>query len=157
GINDTNTTLDQWTDPSLTATYVSGTSFTVPGDQTSTLHVGRRVKITHAGGTSYGYISTSVFTTLTTVTVDFDSGSMTRPVSALYVSMQSAENHSDPLLIDTYPLRSGSSDTSKQVRLELDGNTTATTRVLTVPDEDTTIVGTDATQTLTNKTLTSPV
>lgn len=48
------------------------------------------------------------------------------------------------------------SDTSKQINFELSGITTATARVLTVPDANTTIVGTDTTQTLTNKTLTSP-
>lgn len=44
-------------------------------------------------------------------------------------------------------------DTTKQLQLQLSGITTATTRTLTVPDANTTIVGTDATQTLTNKTL----
>lgn len=50
----------------------------------------------------------------------------------------------------------GSSDPTKLVAFEVDGLTTATTRTLTVPDANTTIVGTDTTQTLTNKTLTSP-
>jgi hypothetical protein len=45
---------------------------------------------------------------------------------------------------------------TKFMRFELSGLTASTTRTLTVPDADTTIVGTDATQTLTNKTLTSP-
>lgn len=48
-------------------------------------------------------------------------------------------------------------DTSKQLVLQLSGITTGTTRTLTVPDANTTIVGTDATQTLTNKTLTAPI
>ena len=47
-------------------------------------------------------------------------------------------------------------DTTKQLQFQLSGITTATTRTLTVPDANTTVVGTDATQTLTNKTLTSP-
>lgn len=47
-------------------------------------------------------------------------------------------------------------DTTKQLQFQLSGITTATTRTLTVPDANTTLVGTDATQTLTNKTLTSP-
>lgn len=50
-----------------------------------------------------------------------------------------------------------SSDTTKKVAFDVSGVTTATTRTLAVPDANTTIVGTDATQTLTNKTLTSPV
>ena len=44
------------------------------------------------------------------------------------------------------------SDPTKQVKFEASGVTTATTRTLTVPDASTTLVGTDATQVLTNKT-----
>ena len=47
-------------------------------------------------------------------------------------------------------------DTTKQLQFELSGISASTTRTLTVPDANTTIVGTDATQTLTNKTLTDP-
>jgi len=48
------------------------------------------------------------------------------------------------------------SDTTKQANFQLSGISTATTRTFTLPDANTTLVGTDATQTLTNKTLTSP-
>lgn len=48
------------------------------------------------------------------------------------------------------------SDTTKKVNFQVSGVTTATTRTLTVPDANTTIVGTDTTQTLSNKTLTAP-
>lgn len=48
------------------------------------------------------------------------------------------------------------SDTTKKVAFQVSGVTTGTTRTLTVPDSNTTIVGTDTTQTLTNKTLTAP-
>lgn len=58
--------------------------------------------------------------------------------------------------VDTNPVVKGSSDATKQVRFEVDGLTTATTRVLTVPDADMTLVGADTAQTLTNKTLTAP-
>jgi hypothetical protein len=51
----------------------------------------------------------------------------------------------------------GSSDNTKLVAFEVDGLTTSTTRTLTVPDANLTLVGTDTTQTLTNKTLTSPI
>ena len=46
-----------------------------------------------------------------------------------------------------------STDTTKKVAFDVSGVTTATTRTLTIPNVNTTIVGTDATQTLTNKTL----
>lgn len=49
------------------------------------------------------------------------------------------------------------SDETKKVAFQASGITTATTRTLTIPDADDTIVGIAATQTLTNKTLTSPV
>lgn len=138
-INDASVTLDQWSSSGLTATYISGTQFSVPGDQTTVLHVGRRVKVTDAGGTKYGYITASVFAALTTVTVVLDTGSLSSPISALDISIQTADNPSDALLTDAHPLRSGSSDKTKKVRLEVDGLTTATTRVLTAPDADITL------------------
>jgi hypothetical protein len=49
------------------------------------------------------------------------------------------------------------SDPTKKIAFQASGITTATTRTLTAPDASTTIVGTDATQTLSNKTLTAPV
>lgn len=48
------------------------------------------------------------------------------------------------------------SDTTKIVDFQLSGITTGNTRTITVPDASITLVGTAATQTLTNKTLTSP-
>lgn len=51
----------------------------------------------------------------------------------------------------------GSSDATKQLAIEIDGFTTATTRTWTVPNVSDTFVGLTATQTMTNKTLTSPV
>jgi hypothetical protein len=45
------------------------------------------------------------------------------------------------------------SDSTKKVKLEVSGVTTATTRTLTVPDADLTLVGIATTQTLTNKTI----
>lgn len=57
---------------------------------------------------------------------------------------------------DDTALVKGSADDTKQVRLEVDGLSTGTTRVLTVPDSDLTLVGTDLAQTLANKTLATP-
>lgn len=59
--------------------------------------------------------------------------------------------------IDSDFIIDDNADLTKQFRFEASGITTGTLRVLTVPDANTTLVGTDVTQTLTNKTLTSPV
>jgi hypothetical protein len=48
-------------------------------------------------------------------------------------------------------------DNSKKFQFQASGITPSTTRTYTMPDANTTLVGTDATQTLTNKTLTAPV
>lgn len=138
GINDTSVSIDQWV-VGPAPTYVSATSFTLAGDQTSTFQPGRRVKTTNSGGTVYSTISTSVFGAVTTVTVLNDSGTLDVGLSAVSYGLLSSDNPSTPLLTDTYPIVSGSADKTKLVRLEADGLTTATTRVVTVPDRDVTI------------------
>jgi len=59
--------------------------------------------------------------------------------------------------IDSTAIIKGSADATKLLRIEVDGFTTATTRVMTPPNEDFTVVGVATTQTLTNKTLTDPI
>lgn len=61
-----------------------------------------------------------------------------------------------PPFADTTAIYKGSADDTKRFRIEIDGFTTATTRVMTPPDADFTAVGLTNTQTLTNKTLTNP-
>jgi len=57
-----------------TPTYVSATSFTVPGDQTTTYVAARRIKASVTAGTSYSSISSSSFGAgVTTVNVTNDS------------------------------------------------------------------------------------
>lgn len=61
-----------------THTYASGTSFTIAStDYTSTYEVGRRIRaVGSSTGTIYGTITASSFSTDTTVTVEWDSGSL---------------------------------------------------------------------------------
>lgn len=66
------------------------------------------------------------------------------------------DNSNTVTLKDTLFTLQDDGDTTKQLRFQLSGITTATTRTLTVPDASDTIVTLAATQTLTNKTLTSP-
>lgn len=94
GINDTSTAPDQWVS-GATPTYVSATSFTLVGDQTSTYHVGRRLKTTNSGGTVYGVITASTFGATTSVTMANDAAaSLDSGLSAVSYSLLSAVNPS---------------------------------------------------------------
>ena len=78
-VNDTSAiSFSEWQTYGASATYVSGTSFTVPGDATSTLTPNRRLQlsVTASPGTSYATVKTATYsssTTLTTITVTVDS------------------------------------------------------------------------------------
>lgn len=98
GVNDTNTVVSQWVSSGLTPTYVNATSFTVPGDNTSNFHVGRRLKFSVTAGTVYGRITASAYTSLTTVTVALDSGSLDSGLSSVDWSLLSATNPAIPKL-----------------------------------------------------------
>jgi len=58
---------------------------------------------------------------------------------------------------DNFTLKDENSAANKKAQFQCSGISSDTTRTFTFPDANTTLVGTDATQTLTNKTLTSPV
>lgn len=79
-----------------TPTYVSANSFTVVGDQTSDFTVGRRVRIVDTGGTKYGTIATSVYTSLTTITLDGDSDSLASPLTSVDWGLISGGSNSLP-------------------------------------------------------------
>jgi hypothetical protein len=74
-----------WLNFGDTPTYVSATQFTVPGNLTSRYVVGRRVRASVTAGTIYGTIGISAFTSLTTVTVIWDSGSLDSGLSEVDV------------------------------------------------------------------------
>jgi hypothetical protein len=90
-------------DNGFTITYASATSFTVSAvDVTSFYHVGRRVKaIAATPGTIYGTISATTFSTNTTVTVTWDSGSLANEAVVIYVAALSKTNDSIPELVIT--------------------------------------------------------
>ena len=90
-------------DGSFTITYASATSFTVSGvDVTSFYHIGRRVKaIATTPGTIYGTISATTFSTNTTVTVTWDSGSLANEAVVIYIAALSKTNDSIPELVIT--------------------------------------------------------
>lgn len=99
GINDTTGVTDEWAASSQTPTFISGTSFSVPGDQTSTYTSGRRVKTTNTSGTIYSTVSTSSFgSSITTVTVTNDSGVLDSGLSAISLSILRADHPSIPII-----------------------------------------------------------
>ena len=82
-----------------TSAYASATSFTIAGaDVTSVYHAGRRVKvIAPTPGTIYGTISSSSFSTDTTVNVTWDSGSLSNEaLTNIFVGILSKSNNSLP-------------------------------------------------------------
>jgi hypothetical protein len=88
----------QWIDYGNVPTYVSTNSFSVIGNQTAIYTVGRRIKLSDAS-TLYGTISASVFTTLTTVTVTMDSGSLSIALNAVALGIITPSNNALPATV----------------------------------------------------------
>lgn len=72
------------------ATFATATTFTVPGDATAFYVAGRRLRIVHAGGTTYCSVSSSAFaagvTTVTIGTITQGPATMTTPITSVAVS-----------------------------------------------------------------------
>ena len=103
-------------DASFTFAYASATSFTVAGvDVTSFYHANRRVRaVGSSTGTIYGTISSSSFSTNTTVNVTWDSGSLQNESITIYVAALSGTNTSIPTnSVTTSILVDGSVTTAK--------------------------------------------
>ena len=86
-------------DGAYTSSYASATSFTIAGvDVTSIYHANRRIKITASTpGTIYGTITSSSFSTDTTVVVSWDSGNLSNEtIDNVYVAALSQTNDSIP-------------------------------------------------------------
>jgi len=111
-------------DASVTYAYASATSFTIAGiDVTSVYHAGRRIKLTApTPSTIYGTISSSSFSTNTTVNVTWDSGSLSsEAITYVYLGALSKTNTSLPTGISAANIADGTvSDTEFQ---RLDGVT----------------------------------
>ena len=90
------TSTDEWNSPGDTPTYIGATQFSVTGDKRTTYQVGRRVKITETAGTVYGVISVVAYTSLTTVTVVLDSGTVDSGISNVDVGLLTVTNPSMP-------------------------------------------------------------
>lgn len=84
-------------------------------------------------------------------------GTILCEVTSQQISNKTLDNTNTLTVLDTKFLIEDNSDTTKRVAFQLSGLTTGNTRVLTVPDADTTLVGDDVAQTLSNKTLTQAI
>ena len=112
-------------DGAYTAAYASATSFTIAGvDVTSFYHADRRIKlVAPTPGTIYGTISSSSFSTDTTINVTWDSGSLSNEaITNVYVAALSKTNSSIPEgVIATATLADGSVTTAKLAADAVDG------------------------------------
>lgn len=121
GVNDASVSQSEWVESGLVPTYIDATSFSVPGDQTTILQVGRRLRTTNTSGLVYSTISNSVFAAgITTVTLTNDSTTLDAGLSAIAYALLSA----DPLSVPNLP---GSKITGA---ITSSGMTMATSRVL---------------------------
>lgn len=102
GINDTSITIDQWVDSGLLPTYVSTTSFTVAGDQTSLFTNKRRLKSFVTAGIAYSTVLSATFGVLTTVVVVNDSLPLDTGLSNIQVGLLTPDNTSIPSVIESY-------------------------------------------------------
>ena len=103
-------------DASVTYAYASATSFTIAGvNVTSVYHTGRRIKLTApTPGTIYGTISTSSFSSNTTVNVTWDSGSLSNEaITTVYIGALSKTNDSIPTGIAATKIGDGTVSTTE--------------------------------------------
>jgi hypothetical protein len=86
-------------------------------------------------------------TTATTRVVSFPDADLT------IVGTATTQTLSNKSLVDNSTFVISNADNSKKITFDVSGITTATTRTIAFPDSDSTIVGTSATQTVSNKSL----
>lgn len=99
GVNDASVSQSEWVDSGLVPTYINATSFSVPGDQTTVLQVGRRVRTTNTSGLVYSTIANSVFAAgITTVTLTNDSTTLDPGLSGVAYALLAASPLSVPNL-----------------------------------------------------------
>ena len=136
----------QWIDYGYSISYVSTTVFKFhDANRTSLAEVNRRVRAGVGAGTIYGLITDTTFSTSDTqVTVSWDSGQLDASLSYVALGIITPTQGAGVPFSDSFPVVVGATNRTKKVRFEVDGLTTATTRVVTVPDQDFTLNTTGA-------------
>lgn len=90
----------QFVDQDFTPTFITAASFSVPGNQTSAIQIGRRLKIFDAtAGVQqiiYATVTSVSFTAVTTIHIEADSGSLTSSLSSFGISIISNVNNALP-------------------------------------------------------------
>ena len=104
GINDfVIPTVSEWVATTVTCVYSSATVFTITGsDETATLHVGRRLKITASNGTNpvYATITVSSYApSTTTITYVVDSGTVANAAILVSYGLLSSVNPAVPKVV----------------------------------------------------------
>ena len=134
GINDSGSSpvTGEWiTGPA--PSFISGTQFSMTGDQTSNFQVNRRVQTKNSGGTVYGTITaSSLVANITTVTVVNDSGSLDAGLSAVFYGILSATNQSLPPFSGNIFAIQDNTDNTKRVKVSASGVPAGTTSTLNV-------------------------
>lgn len=97
GVNDASVSQSEWVGSGFVPTYIGATSFSVPGDQTALLQIGRRVRTTNTSGFVFSTISNSVFAAgITTVTLTNDSTTLDAGLSLVAYALLAATPISVP-------------------------------------------------------------
>jgi len=116
GINDTGVGVtSEWIASNAVPTYSSATTFTTPGNTTTTFQVGRRVKATVTAGIVYGSVLTSTFGVSTTVVLTMDTGmALDSGLNAVQVALLGESNPSVPSVLPYAMTLSGADTISNQ-------------------------------------------
>lgn len=90
----------QWINLGYTHTYASTTSFTIATtDYTSTYHAGRRIKaVGTSTGTIYGTVTSSSYSSSTTVNISWDSGTLQNETLTISIGLLTNTNSAVPYL-----------------------------------------------------------